>query len=91
VSLVTAFCAAGESLAIGCAWCTVSTMVIPPNMLSESALRCLIAEFVTRDGDSDDEAAKIASVHRQIASGDVVIVFDHETETSNLMLKRDLP
>ena len=55
----------------------------------------LIEEFVTRDGTDygaeertlDD---KKNAVRGQLARGDVVIVFDPETQTSNIVLKDEL-
>lgn len=65
------------------------------DQLSREALLGLIQEFVTRDG-TDYGAVeqaletKIAQVERQIAAGEVVIVFDPESETANLVPARDL-
>jgi hypothetical protein len=54
-----------------------------------------VEEFVTRDG-TDYGAVersaedKIARVEAQLASGEVRIVFDPETESANIVLARDL-
>ena len=68
---------------------------IPVEALSPQALDGLIEEFVTRDGTDygveertlDD---KKDAVRRQLDSGDVAIVFDPETQTSNIILKDEL-
>ena len=66
-----------------------------PDQLSPRALRGLVEEFVTRDG-TDYGAVersvedKIARVEAQLASGEVRIVFDPETESANIVLARDL-
>lgn len=68
---------------------------IPVDSLSRQALDGLIEEFVTRDGTDygaeerslDD---KRASVRRQLDDGAIVVVFDPESETSNIIVKDDL-
>jgi len=68
---------------------------LSPDQLSPQALRGLVEEFVTRDG-TDYGAVersiedKIARVEAQLASGEVRIVFDPETESANIVLARDL-
>ena len=68
---------------------------IPADALSPDALRALVEEFVTRDG-TDYGAVersleeKIAQVESQLASGEVSIVFDRETETANIVPTREL-
>jgi uncharacterized protein len=71
-------------------------MIIPADKLSREALQGIIDEFVTREGTDYGHAepnleAKCAQVRRQLESGDVVIVFDSEDETCNLVPRRDLP
>ena len=73
----------------------VTFVKIPVEALSPQALDGLIEEFVTRDGTDygaeertlDD---KKDAVRRQLDSGDVAIVFDPETQTSNIILKDEL-
>ncbi|MGH0031617.1 MAG: YheU family protein [Myxococcota bacterium] len=65
------------------------------DQLTRAALRGLVEEFVTRDGTDYGAVeqsldAKIAQVERQIAAGEVVIVFDPESESANLALASDL-
>ena len=69
---------------------------VPIDQLSQEALRSLVEEFVTRDGTdygaierSVDE--KIERVMRQLESGEARIVFDPETQTTNVVMTRDLP
>lgn len=68
---------------------------IPVEALSCEALDGLIEEFVTRDGTDygaeertlDD---KKSAVRIQLDRGEVVIVFDPDTQTSNIILKDEL-
>jgi uncharacterized protein YheU (UPF0270 family) len=68
---------------------------LSPDDLSPQALRGLVEEFVTRDG-TDYGAVersveeKIAGVMAQLASGEARIVFDPETQTANILTRRDL-
>jgi uncharacterized protein len=71
-------------------------MIIPADKLSHEALQGIIDEFVTREGTDYGHAeqnleAKCSQVRRQLECGDVVIVFDAEEETCNLVRRRDLP
>jgi uncharacterized protein YheU (UPF0270 family) len=62
-------------------------MQIPVELLSTSALRAIIAEFVTRDGtDHSSVAAGIDGVMRQLAEGRAEVHFDSETETCNIVI-----
>jgi uncharacterized protein YheU (UPF0270 family) len=70
-------------------------VVLSSEQLSESALRGLVEEFVTRDGTDYGNAElsleeKVARLERQLASGDAKIVFDPESETVNVVLAREL-
>jgi uncharacterized protein YheU (UPF0270 family) len=70
-------------------------MEIPYDQLSKDALRGLVEEFVTREGTDyghsvRDLEAKVASVMRQLEIKEAVIVFDTETGTANIVLKKDL-
>ena len=71
-------------------------MEIPAEALSRAALDGLIEEFVTRDGtDYGSEECtlddKKSAVVRQLDRGEVAIVFDPETQTSNIIRKNELP
>lgn len=66
---------------------------IPFERLSAPAQRGVIEEFVTREGTDyghvevslDD---KVAAVRRQIARGEVVLIFDPRAEQVNLVARR---
>jgi uncharacterized protein YheU (UPF0270 family) len=65
---------------------------IPVEALSGQALDGLLEEFVTRDGTDygaeertlDD---KKSAVRRHLHRGEIMIVFDPDTQTSNIILK----
>jgi len=70
-------------------------VVLPVESLSAEALRNLVEEFVTRDGTDygaveKSVEAKIASVMRQLRSGEARIVFDPESETASIVTAREL-
>jgi uncharacterized protein YheU (UPF0270 family) len=65
---------------------------IPASRLSPGALDGLIEEFVTRDGtdyglQEPTLEQKKTAVARQLERGEVVIVFDPESETCNIIPK----
>jgi hypothetical protein len=68
---------------------------ISTDQISPESLRGLIEEFVTRDG-TDYGAVersveeKIVQVSAQLASGEARLVFDPTTETTNIVMARDL-
>ena len=67
-------------------------MIITHQELSPEALQGLVEEFVTRDGTDTGYEKKslendVAMVKRQLKRGDVVIVFDQTTKTSNIVPK----
>ncbi len=69
-------------------------MIIPHEQLSAQALQGLIEDFVTRDGTDYGEqeaslATKVIQVQRQLLRGEIVIVFDEQTESVSLLLQRD--
>ena len=68
---------------------------IPVDALSRRALDGLIGEFVTRDGtDYGTEERSLDdkkdAVRRQLDCGKIVIVFDSEAQTSNIISTDDL-
>jgi uncharacterized protein YheU (UPF0270 family) len=70
-------------------------MIIPHEKLSPEALQTLIEEFVTRDGTDTGYEKKslendVAMVKRQLKRGDVLIVYDKSTKTSNIVPKDHL-
>lgn len=70
-------------------------VVVPWTRLSSDALRGVIEELVTREGteygarDVDLEA-KVAAVQRQLERGEVVVVFDGESGSVNIVRKDEL-
>lgn len=69
-------------------------MIIPYQQISPDALQGLIEEFITREGTDYGEiefslAQKVSQVERQLARGDIVIVFDSATETVSILTKHD--
>ena len=68
---------------------------VPPEALTAVVLRALIEEFVSRDGTDYGESErtleeKVADVERQLARGEIAIVFDAESESVNLVPEREL-
>ncbi|MEJ2415520.1 MAG: YheU family protein [Exilibacterium sp.] len=69
-------------------------MIIPYTELSPEALQGLIEVFITREGTDYGEeeislAEKVRQVRLQLQRGDVVIAFDVETETVNILSRRE--
>ncbi len=70
-------------------------MLIPHKQLSDAALDNLIEEFVTRDGtDYGAEEVplpqKISQVHKQLQQGDIVILFDEDSGSCNIIPRHKL-
>jgi uncharacterized protein YheU (UPF0270 family) len=73
-----------------------SRVVVPWERLSADALRGVLEEFITREGTeygADDVALerKLAQVQRQLERGEVVVLFDGDAETVNLVRAAELP
>jgi uncharacterized protein YheU (UPF0270 family) len=69
-------------------------MIIPYKQISPDALQGLIEEFITREGTDYGEmefslAQKVSQVERQLARGDIVIVFDPAIESVSILTKHD--
>ena len=65
---------------------------IPPDRLAPETLSALIEEFVTRHGtDLSESADSAARVRRMLATGEVVIVFDQDTQTANIVPRDHKP
>ena len=67
---------------------------IPANKLSAKALRGVIEEFTSRNGtDYGEIAASLETNFRHVKSklekGSAVLIFDDETETTNIFLADD--
>ena len=72
----------------------MSIHIIPVNKLSAKALKGVIEEFISRNG-TDYGAiealmeTKFKQVKYQLKNGLAVLVFDDETETTNIFLADD--
>lgn len=63
---------------------------IPHDQLSREALRGLIEEFVTRNGTDNGDtrttlAQNVKMVMAQLDRGEAVILYDHITQTANIV------
>ena len=72
----------------------MSVHIIPVNKLSPEALRRVIEEFISRDGtDYGEIEASLEINFRQVKykleNGSAVLIFDDETETTNIFLADD--
>lgn len=70
-------------------------VVVPWERLSAAALRGVIEEFVTREGTEYGALDvtledKVSQVRRQLERGEVVVLFDGETQSVNLVRATDL-
>ncbi len=70
-------------------------VIVPHGSLSAEALTNLIDDFITREGTDYGEREysaeeKRASVQQKLDKGAVLIVFDPESESVNLVRKEDL-
>ncbi len=68
-------------------------MIIPFTQLSPDALGGLIEEFVSRDGtdygvQEVSIESKVEQVKRQLTRGEVVVVFDAESESASIMTQK---
>lgn len=71
-------------------------MIIPHTQLAPDTLQNLLEEYATRDGTDYGEREvslvdKVASLSRQLQSGEAVIWFEPGEESVNLVLARDIP
>ncbi len=68
-------------------------MIIPFEMIEKETLQNLIEEFVSRDGTDNgyDQSLndKVERVYGRLKSGEVVVVFDHTSESVNILSKED--
>jgi hypothetical protein len=67
----------------------MSTHIIPVNRLSPEALQGVIEEFISREGTDYGEIeaspeTNFRQVKRKLEKGLAVLVFDDETETTNI-------
>ena len=69
-------------------------MFVPPEMLSDDALRGVCLEFVSREGTDYGHVdvtmeQKVEQVMAAVKRGDVLINFDDQTQSCNLVRKQD--
>lgn len=69
-------------------------MIIPASKLPPQTLHNILEEFITRDGTDYGEhelslEEKVERLLPQIANGEVLIVFDEELESIQLVHKQD--
>jgi uncharacterized protein YheU (UPF0270 family) len=67
---------------------------IPVNKLSPEALQGVINEFISRDGTDYGEMeispeTNFRHVKDKLETGSAVLIFDDETETTNILLAND--
>ncbi len=72
----------------------MSVHKIPVNKLSPEALQGVIEEFISRDGTDygEIEASRetnFRQVKDKLETGSAVLIFDDETETTNIFLAND--
>ena len=65
---------------------------IPVDRLSTEILTAVIEEFILREGTDygfreADFESKVAQVHQQLASGEIVITFDPKTDNCTLLTR----
>ncbi|CAI8308047.1 MAG: Uncharacterised protein [Cellvibrionales bacterium UBA7375] len=65
---------------------------IPFQRLGEDILQAIIEEFILREGTDygayeADFESKVAQVHKQLASGEIVITFDPKTENCTVLTR----
>lgn len=72
----------------------MSIHIIPVNKLSAKALQGVIGEFISRNGTDYGEIeasqeTNFKQVKSKLKDGSAVLVFDDETETTNIFLADD--
>lgn len=69
---------------------------VPPSALAPETLDRLMEEFITREGtdyglEELSLEAKRGRLRRQLERGEVVLLFDPDSETTAFVQRRDLP
>lgn len=72
----------------------MSVHIIPIDKLSDEALKGVIDEFISRGGTDygaieASPEANFRQVKQKLASGLAVLIYDDETETTNIFMKDD--
>ena len=67
---------------------------IEPNMVSPDVLQNILEEYILREGTNYGEVeisleTKVSQLLKQIHKGDIVLVFDTESESVNLLTKHE--
>ena len=67
----------------------MSVYIVPVNRLSPEALQGVIEEFILREGTDYGQVEisremKFEQVKRKLENGSAVLIFDDETETTNI-------
>jgi len=61
-------------------------MIVPHRELSAEALTAVIEEYVTRDGTELSEVSdKSAAVLAQLDRGELILIYDPESESCNIL------
>ncbi|MDX2169369.1 MAG: YheU family protein [Deltaproteobacteria bacterium] len=69
---------------------------VPPSALSAAALRAVVEEFVSRDGTDYGVSErsleeKVRDVLRQLERGEAAIMFDPESRTTHIVVRKRIP
>lgn len=69
-------------------------MIIPPTKLDPEVLNSILEEFITREGTDYGHVElslqeKVSKLYPQVITGNILIFFDEQYETLQLIEKRD--
>jgi len=72
----------------------MSIHLIPVSKISPEALQCVIEEFISRNGTDYGEIetsreTKFRQVKCKLETGEAILIFDDETETTNILSAND--
>lgn len=70
-------------------------MIIPPGSIAPDTLRAIVEEYITREGTDYGEQEmtldeKVETLMPQVRNQEVLVVFDDELQTVNLVHKNDV-
>jgi len=67
-------------------------VVVSPRKLSAAALAAVVEEYVTRDGtELTDATPKTSAVIESLERGDLVLVYDPDSDTCNIVSADQAP
>jgi uncharacterized protein YheU (UPF0270 family) len=67
-------------------------MIVPHRELSDAALAGAIEEYVSRDGtELSDASTKVAAVRTALDRGELVLVYDADTDSCNIVPPDQVP